>query len=41
MGPVWKDVVDLWWALEEIWKFALSVSSLFSNIGGVLNLHFR
>jgi hypothetical protein len=26
MGVDWKDVVSLWWTLEELWKFATSVS---------------
>jgi hypothetical protein len=34
MGPVWKDVVYLWWALEEIWNFATSVSSLLAISAG-------
>ncbi|KAJ7801219.1 hypothetical protein B0H14DRAFT_2240827, partial [Mycena olivaceomarginata] len=28
MGPMWKNVVDLWWALEEAWNFASSTKSL-------------
>jgi hypothetical protein len=31
MGPVWKNVVDLWWALEETWNFASSVSVSFEG----------
>jgi hypothetical protein len=26
MGTDWKEVVDSWWTLEELWKFATSVS---------------
>ncbi|KAJ7888051.1 hypothetical protein B0H14DRAFT_2562434 [Mycena olivaceomarginata] len=28
MGPMWKNIVDLWWALEEAWNFASSTKSL-------------
>ncbi|KAJ7355973.1 hypothetical protein DFH08DRAFT_955405 [Mycena albidolilacea] len=27
MGVDWKDVVSLWWTLEELWKFATSTKS--------------